>query len=364
MRHEPDALLHRFSTLGPPQSPVPMFEFSTHDLPRSEQFGAWRRSFSPILDLVEPDTAFSEFTGRQMVWDLGSMALARIRTGGYGFASLPRHMTRDPLDHWMLTLLLRGSMNTITPASALSGRAGIVQVHALGRGFIGQVTDAEMLTLFIPRDTCPGLATALASAEFSALDTGSGHLLSDYLTALAKRLAILDAAELPALLSATRSMIRACLSPSDNDAEEVQSPVSVALLERARRIVHVRLYEPGIGAETLRRELGVSRTRLYSLFESSGGVMRYIQHRRLLDAHAILSDPDDRRLILEVAEKCGFSDGAEFGRAFKREFGYSPSEVRKGAKGNMGDPASRARADIGALPAVERLGGLLRRLQA
>jgi len=341
-----------------------MFEFSTGSLPREAQFSAWRSSFSSILDLVEPDMSAAGFSGRQVVWDLGSMALARIRTDGFGFASLPRHTTRDPIDHWMLTLLLRGSMNTITPEAALSGHAGIVQIHALDRSFIGQVANAEMLMLFIPRDTCPGLAAGLAAAEFSALHTGMGHLLSDYLVDLVKRLATIEATELPALLSATRAMIHACLSPSDSHADDAQAPISVALLERARRIVHARLYEPGIGAETLRRELGVSRTRLYSLFESSGGVMRYIQRRRLLDAHAMLADPDDRRFIVEVAEQCGFSDGAEFGRAFKREFGYSPSEVRKGAKGNAGDPAVRPRTDIDALPPGERLGALLRRLQA
>ena len=364
MRSDPDTLLARSWAVRTPLSPLPMFEYSTRDLPRKEQFAAWRNSLSPILDLVQPDVATVGFDGRQMVWDLGSLAFARIRTDAFGFSSLSRHTTRDPLDHWMLTLLLRGNMNTITPNKAVPGHAGVVQVHALGRGFMGQLSDAEALLLFIPRDTCPELGAALDAAEFSALATGMGYLLSDYMADLAKRLAILEAENLPALLAATKTMIQACLSPSDDNIEEARSPISVALFERARRIVQARLYEPGFGAETIRRELGISRTRLYSLFEASGGVVRYIQHRRLLDAHALLSDPGDRRLILEVAEQCGFSDGAEFGRAFKREFGYSPSEVRKGAKGTIGDAASRLRIDLEELPAGERLGGLLRRLQA
>jgi AraC-like DNA-binding protein len=108
----------------------------------------------------------------------------------------------------------------------------------------------------------------------------------------------------------------------------------------------------------LRRELGISRTRLYNLFEPFGGVMHYVQHRRLLSAHAALTDPNDRRLIFQIAEERGFTDGAEFSRAFKRAFGYSPSEVR-----NRGGGGIPVHSDLEECPSEERLGVLLRRLQ-
>jgi AraC-like DNA-binding protein len=119
------------------------------------------------------------------------------------------------------------------------------------------------------------------------------------------------------------------------------------------------LFDSTLGAETLRRELGVSRSRLYRLFEPFGGVMHYIQHRRLLDAHLALADPNDQRRIIEIAEQRCFNDGTEFSRAFRREFGCSPTDVRSGQRAGL--PYKPA-ADIRAYAPAERFGVLLRRL--
>ena len=342
---------------------LPAYEFTTAALPRCEQFSGWRDSFSTILHFAEPPEAVSGFAGRQMLWDLGGLAFARVKTERLSFSSRPSHMRHDPIDHWMLTVMLRGSMTTMTPTRNLEAGVGLVQVHALGGGFAGHVSDSEMLALFIPRDSTPEMVVTLAAAEFSTLDTGMGRLLSDYLADVGKRLPILDEAALPGLVAATQAMILACVAPTPENREAAETPITLALLERARRIIQARLFERDLDAETLRQELGISRTRLYSLFEAFGGVMRYIQHRRLLDAHSALADPDERRLILQVAEQRGFTDGAEFSRAFKREFGYSPSEVRKGAKGGKSSSVNRGRIDLQAVPPGERLGALLHRLQ-
>jgi AraC-like DNA-binding protein len=363
MRAEDDVALERVAA-GPPllnETSLLACDFATSSLPPKDQFIAWRNSFAPILDLAEPADPARGFAGRQLIWDWGNLLFARIKTERLTFASLPRHMRHDPLDHWMLTLLVRGNMETTTPDGTFKAGPGTVQVHRLGKAFTGRVTDCEMLVLFVPPDTCRDIAVALGAAEFSTLDTGMGRLLADYFADVGRRLSILDATDLPGLVSATQAIVRASLSPSTDRVTEADAPIAQALFERARRIVRDRLFERDLGAETLRRELGISRTRLYNLFGPSGGVVRYIQQRRLHDAHSVLADPDDRRLILEVAEERGFNDGAEFSRAFKREFGYSPSEVRKGTKNNRAMPG-RATVDLAAFAPWQQLGALLRRL--
>jgi AraC-like DNA-binding protein len=165
-------------------------------------------------------------------------------------------------------------------------------------------------------------------------------------------------ADLPGLAAATRAMILACVSPSRDHLEAAAGPIATVLLERARQLVQSRLLDPKLESEMVRRELGISRTRLYNLFEPFGGVMHYIQHRRLLSAYAALVDPNDRRLIFQIAEERGFSDGAEFSRAFKRAFGDSPSDISK--RGGGGTPS---RLNLDDCPSEERLGVLLRRLQ-
>jgi AraC-like DNA-binding protein len=313
-----------------------------------------------MLDFVQPDDTTAGFDGTQVVWDLGDLALAQVSTKGLDFRSLPGHIRRDPIDHWLLTLIREGRSQTIAPSRSFIGDAGSVQVHPLGRVFEGHVTDSELLLLFVPRDFCRDTVHVLDAAEFSVLDRGMGRLLADYLTSLAQRLPTLVVTDLPGLVTATRAMLLACAAPSPDRLSEAHEPISTAMLERARRFVQAHLFDPDLDAEGLLRELGISRSRLYRLFETSGGVVHYIQHRRLLGAHAALADPNDRRRILDIAEEHGFSDGAEFSRAFKREFGYCPSEVRAGVKDR---PASWHSDNGQAAAPGERLGLLLHRLQ-
>jgi AraC-like DNA-binding protein len=343
---------------GPKQ--LPAYEFTTHDLPPGYQFEAWRNNFASMLEFEDSSDMTVGFSGKQVTWDLGCLAFSRIRTDELGFSSLPGHTRRDPLDHWTLTTLLHGNVRTIAPIRTFDSSAGMVQVHPLGRTFEGNVTNAEMLILFVPRDFCTEVAGSLNAAEFSNLKTGMGRLFSDYMIGLAKRLSLIEEAELPALVAATRAMILACASPSADRIEEARDPIAAVLIERAHQIIQARLFDPTLGAKTLRRELGVSRSRLYRLFEPFGGVVHYIQHRRLLDAHAALADPNDQRRIIEIAEQRCFNDGTEFSRAFRREFGCSPSDVRSGRRADL--PYKPA-ADLKSYAPEDRFGMLLRRLQ-
>lgn len=338
---------------------IPAFSFDTRSLPVEVQYQSWRKSFSSMLEFGECRDTSRGFEGKQTVWDLGSLAFSRIRTSALEFASIPGHTRRETLDHWTLTVPLNGSISTVGPAGSFQGGAGIVQVHALGRGFEGNVTDSEMLMLFVPRDFDPEVAYVLSASEFSAVDTTMGRLLSDYFIGLAKRLPAVDLENLPELVGATRAMIRACLLPSQGNIEEARAPIARVLLEKARRIVQSRLFDPSFNANVLCRDLAISRTGLYRMFEPFGGVMHYLQHQRLLDAHAALADPNDKRRIVEIAEQRCFSDGAEFSRAFKREFGYTPSEVRAGRKSGV---PSRPTAEMTTAAPEERLGLLLRKL--
>ncbi|WP_245312463.1 helix-turn-helix domain-containing protein [Rhizobium sp. R693] len=300
----------------------------------------------------------ANFKGRQKLWDLGSLVLAEVSTDRLAFSSLPGHVRRDPVDHWTMTVLLSGQTRTDAARTAFIAGPGEVQVHSLGRSFDGVVDKSEMLILFVPRDLSLETSATLGQAEFSTLATGMGRLFSDYLIDVANRLPMLAQADLPGLAAATRAMILACVQPTADHIEAAEGPIANVLLEKARQLVHSHLLDPKLGSELVRRELGISRTRLYNLFEPFGGVMHYIQHRRLLSAYAALTDPNDRRLIFQIAEERGFSDGAEFGRAFKRAFGYSPSEAR-----NRGGGGIPVRPDLQDCPSQERLGVLLRRLQ-
>jgi AraC-like DNA-binding protein len=101
------------------------------------------------------------------------------------------------------------------------------------------------------------------------------------------------------------------------------------MLERARQVVRQNIALPGFGPTQLCRLLAVSRSKLYRLFEPSGGVAAFIQRERLQLAMTRLSDQTEMRSVNVIAAEVGFADHSTFSRAFRREFGLSPSEARE-----------------------------------
>ena len=165
-----------------------------------------------------------------------------------------------------------------------------------------------------------------------------GTMLGEFLELLDRNLPQIDAADAAPLKHAVGAMIAACLSPS-SERIAASSQLELGRLEKVRRIVREQLRSPKIGPAALCRLVGMSRSALYRLMESQGGVTGYIRRRRLLESRAVLSNPGCGESIAAIAEEFCFSDAADFSRAFRREFGLAPSEVRAAAKAGIVPPA-------------------------
>jgi AraC-like DNA-binding protein len=79
-------------------------------------------------------------------------------------------------------------------------------------------------------------------------------------------------------------------------------------------------------------------------------VARYIQRERLLEARAVLSNPATTQSISAIAEDLCFADASSFSRAFKGEFGCTPSSARTAALAGVqlgATPRSRVRSGGG-----------------
>ena len=84
-----------------------------------------------------------------------------------------------------------------------------------------------------------------------------------------------------------------------------------------------------ISINELARELKYSPSNLRLLFRKFTGdsLGRYLRSRRLKQATALLRS--SALNIKEIAERCGYDSIASFCRAYKRESGFTPQEIRK-----------------------------------
>ncbi|MFH8257721.1 AraC-like ligand-binding domain-containing protein [Streptomyces roseolus] len=285
------------------------------------------------------DTEFSDFAFSPMA---ARRAAAHIRHG-------------DPEQYFLLlvhgspigieqrrnnTLLTSGEMTLFDTSHPLScefqddGRLSHVSLLRLPRA-----------TLPVPQDGVDRLLGTTLSAR-----TGSGALLSSYLTGLRAETGRCDPEELSRLgavaLALSETFLTALTNSTVPATHETRHHV---LLTRVRAFIEANLADPDLRPASIAAYHHISLRTLHALFrQEPTTVAATIRHRRLERCRADLADPRMRdRPIAVLAARWGFLIPAEFSRAFRAVYGMSPSEWRSESVrptnpcGSTGRPGSR-----------------------
>lgn len=307
---------------------VPRFLFTSKELAPSDQFEGWRETVRPIMELVPRGGKTAGFAAQIEAYDLGRMALLRSKTAPAGFRRTAMQARNSAIDHWCFTAVKQGKFQTNRPGHACVAQPGGTFVKSMHSIMEGELDQVSTICLIVPRDFLRERVASIDAVDETVLTSGLGRLLANYLIDLGRQLPKLSAEELPRILAGTHAMIEACILPTPDHLAAAARPIDATLLERARRLVHQYLTSPHFGTDELCRELRISRSRLYRLFKQEGGVVHFIRTQRLIDAHRILASPTNRRTVTDLAMERHFLDPADFSRAFKKEFGYSPREAK------------------------------------
>ena len=203
----------------------------------------------------------------------------------------------------------------------------------------------DRIQLNIARDKFSAIASALDAARGRTVSTALGGMLSEYIRLLERQLPSLTDEDARSLPQAVAAMVAACMAPSADRMTTAQGQISATLKDKARRCILRNLRSPNLGSNMLCRELGMSRSSLYRLLEAEGGVERYIQRHRLAESFAQLSDPSNTQPIVVIADELGMLDSSSFSRAFRRQFGISPTDVREAARAGLALSLAPARRD-------------------
>ncbi|MFI0847258.1 helix-turn-helix domain-containing protein [Mesorhizobium sp. IMUNJ 23232] len=332
-------------------------DFTTLAFPAVDQFEAFQSAFDGVMETSAVEGSFDFFPASQMVWDLDKLVFTRTKLPGKGYSHRRKHLNKRALDHWYINLPFRSS--ALDGAYATTN--AIPELHCLATSLEAEIDDDGMLMLFIPHDlfTSTIMLDRMLDVRFEG---GLGRLLAEYLFLLDHSLSQLQTDEIPHVVEATRSVVAACLAPTRDRLAEVQGPIDATLLGRARRLIDGKLARPDLTSDMLCAELGVSRSRLYRLFEPLGGIASYIRRQRLLRIRAALSDSMDGRSISRIAGEWGFVDASVFSRSFRHEFGISPKEARNIGWASDGFAIGRKSSDRPESP--QTLGQVLRMLSA
>ncbi|UPY38265.1 AraC family transcriptional regulator [Sediminicoccus sp. KRV36] len=311
-----------------PEKPPASVGFSTAALPVAQQFDAWRDHCSSVVEITEALGPEPGYRAGFRMWSFGHFALSAVQAPPTRFRRTPRQIRRDSLDHWVIHIARKGHHTLQAGDADMRVPPGQPHIFSLDQVMEGQRSEVDWLCLFVARDAFPKLGAALDARREAPLQGPMAGLLGSYIEALAESLPGMASADLPHAAEATRAVVAACLAAG---APPCDPQLAGARLGRVRQIIRGQLASARLDPERLCRLAGMSRSQLYRLFEPYGGVARFIQSERLGAAHRALADAEDRRDVLRIAEAVGFYDPSAFSRAFRREFGYSPTTLRMNA---------------------------------
>lgn len=321
------------STLNEPQSPPALTPlcFSTQDLAPARQFEAWRNYMQPVIDVRLPENVRPQdgFRVTHTVWHLGKMLFVQQQSDAYSYARTAEQLRNSPIDHWYLGLRRSGEAWTEVNGHVIKTGSGRIAFRTLGHPYRGRCTQSEIILLYMPYNLFAEQAHLFKTVNNSILSGNLAKLLASYLAQLEQHLPTLTADDLPRIVQTIKNMIINGIEPRIKSENIPQGQLNAGVMERIHHYIHHNLYDQQLTPDKISRIAGISRTRLYQLFEPNGGVNNYIRRQRLQAAYDALTDPDNHKRILDIAQSVGFDVAANFTRAFINEFGISPSEVRK-----------------------------------
>ncbi len=308
---------------------IPSAALDTAQVPARERFPLWHAALSPTHDAGLPDDSdATAFTASARGWLLGKALVLESRSTPQVLRRSPRRIRADQTDHYIIHLQRKGRWIADAAGRSVDAGPGSVLILDMARACDARTTEIENVNIVLARDALDCLLPPF-SMHGLMLDGPMGTLLRDHVESLADNLPYMHPEESESVADATCRVIAACLAPSRENIARAGVWLAATRLRQVRAYIDAHISSPQLSAQSICAALGISRTTLYNACEPMGGVTAFIQKRRLRRIHALLADPNERRLISEIAYLFGFVSNAHFSRAFRNTFGYSPREARE-----------------------------------
>jgi AraC-like DNA-binding protein len=272
------------------------------------------------LQFAEPN----RFTGDLSIWQIGDFSLSHNISAGLMYRRSPHHLSAEREEQFLVTVPTRSEVVFAQGGKEIRCRPGGFFLERSHEPYEFSHTElAEMWVIKIDAKALGGRIRApdrFCSVQFDARN-GAGGLFTDMLRLMVGRHLI------DLLVLSIKSDERTLTSGS--------STVREAHLSRIESFARRNLGRVDLDPDLIASACGISTRYLHELFRDTNQTIgQWIRDQRLDACHAQLRDPANRLTVAEIAYRFGFSDHAQFSRAFKGHFGMSPKELRDRSRGD------------------------------
>lgn len=311
-----------------------MERWSTSEAPRAAQFAHWREFICEAFLALTPESDLRDgFAGTVTQWPLAEMNIARIDSQRQQVKRTARDIAHAPQSGYYANFQLRGTSRMTQHGRSTVLRPGDIALvdtaEPFAFDFPGQF---RQLSLFLPKSLLERqLSAPVRTATRVETTTGTGAAVRHALGALTRD----DLAE----DTAARLAAHACgilAIALEQPAATWSTPARHDRLRAAALAdIEEHLIDDDLSPPVTARRLGVSVRLLYAVFaDQRRSFATEVRRRRLEYAWRELQDPARAHLrVIDVAVKAGFTDVTSFHRAFRREYGRTPAQIRQESTG-------------------------------
>lgn len=296
----------------------------------------WRASVSDTFFPLETKMVDAEsFTGDLSTWSLGIVGLSEMRCDGILYKREKRHFLDEVDSSLLITIPKLGNVGfhqndrqaTCAPGSFLVERGDMPYEfwHEQANELLVLKVASESVRARI------GPTDRLGALSFDGSQGVSNYFL-DVVKTTAQHVDMLDEAARAAAGMHILDLLCLAIRNDDRVLDSNTSSIRAAHLHRAEQFIRNNLSNEYLSSSLVAEACNVSLRYLQQLFlDANRSISGFIREKRLVRAHEDLSVRGDTTTVAEIAHKWGFSDQSQFNKAYRGQFGCTPTDTRKQA---------------------------------
>ncbi|WP_251067584.1 helix-turn-helix domain-containing protein [Streptomyces sp. ISL-36] len=303
----------------------------TSTVPLSESLDFWHDAVLATLVGMDISAEGGTYVGTMRVDHIGDLQLSTVECDPGVVHRSPRFIARGDGRDVFAAVLTRGLAQVEQDGRSTEMRPGDVVFFETVRPFLTRFPQRFQLKIFaVPRDLLglPDADLSKITARSLRPAAGLGAVLSPFMSRLADTSESYAQPVADQLADTAVHLLAAAAAQQLGDEPSSLPGADRVLLLRIHRYIRWHLSDPELSPETIARAHHISVRYVHRLFEAEGTtVSRWVRALRMQECRRELTDAAARSVSVgSVARRWGFTSTSHFGRAFRREYGTSPTE--------------------------------------
>ena len=300
----------------------------TRHVRKSLQFEAWCDALSPLWDLAAPEKKADSYVGTLTKWRTENIVFIDNQLDGEVIGKPNSDRKSKDSENFGLSLPISGFGGHVFSGRYIPENPGDV--------ILAQSNKSELFKNAYFYQRYVGLPYHLLGFDPSRHiglavfqnGTAANRLIKTAVDTAFDLLPTATPEEAKVLEDGFCALVRA-VALNERPSDEGAASIRAARRHAMRKYVDEHLADETFGVEHLEQAFHVSSATVKRDFAEDGGLSRYLWRRRLECALMDLTKAREaqRGLVGDIAVRWGFQDESSFRRAFRREFGFAPSEA-------------------------------------